>query len=157
MAIRTVAASFPTMRRHAKFLESLPARFQQNSVKKATTFATTPLLKAAENKAPEDSGALKESFIKVTRVYRRTGTVMSFIGIKKGFTRYYKGTAGAPKPQKPGKYLHLILFGTRHSRPNRFFSRAFTSAKPAMKQRFFAKMKKDLPKDVQRAKQKGAL
>lgn len=148
----TVAVSFPDMQRHAKFMLTLPAKIQQNSARKATTFASTPLLKAAREEAPEEYGALKEGLIKVNRTYRRAGTVMSIVGVKKGFTRYYSG-----RKQVPGNYLHLVLFGTRHSRPNRFLERAFRRAKPQIRPRFFSKIKRDLPKDIARAKRKGAL
>lgn len=148
----TIVASFPDMRRHAKFLESLPAKFQQNSARKAATFSTTPLLKATRQEAPEEFGTLKESLTKVSRTYRRAGTVMSVVGVKKNFARYYSG-----KKQVPGNYLHLVMLGTKHSRPNRFMERAFQRAKPQMKTRFFSQMKKNLPKDIARAKRKGAL
>tara|TARA_S200002703_G_scaffold61685_1_gene53589 strand:- start:11054 stop:11533 length:480 start_codon:yes stop_codon:yes gene_type:complete len=156
----SVIASFPRAKLHGKFLLSLPVKIQQNSARKATTFASTPLLKAARDRAPVEFGALKESLIKVNRTYKRAGVVMSLVGKKRGFQRYYRGRKnkeGKPVGDLPSNIIALINFGTSKTKPNRFMHRAFVSAKPKMKTRFFAKMKRDLPKDIERARRKGAL
>ncbi len=140
----------------ARAFKALPAQVQQRSVRKAVSFALTPLLRSVKAEAPENTGALKESMRKKTKVYKGKGVVMGMVGPDKSFIRYYRGQKQVPANYiQPLTYGHIIrntkggpVIGT--VRPNRFMMRAHRKAQPAMKQRFISKLKKEWPKDLQR-------
>lgn len=156
-----------------RFLKTLPAKVQQDSLRKAATYATTPLLAAARKEVPVDKGGLKQRLEKRVKVYRRTGTVLAMIGANRDKKTYYHGRkkkgTDVNTSDHPTNILELIHFGyfTRAREdfvgprkfvpPNRFLSRAFKRAEPLMRQRFKEKLKRDLPKDIARLKKKGVI
>jgi len=78
--------------------------------------------------------------------------VHAMVGIKDNFVRYYSG-----RKQRPSKYLHLVMYGTVHSAPNRFINRAFTRTSTDMQRRFIRKLKRDIPLDAARLRDKGVI
>lgn len=167
-SVNSVEFKLEGLDRLQRFFQKLPAKVQQDSLRKAATFATTPLLRATKQEAPRETGALRESLVKKVKLYRNSGTIMAMIGVEKGFVRFYGSFREQAKGKRsirqiPGKYLHLVEFGSYNQRtggrnaPNRFMERAFKRVEPLMIQRFRQKLKRDLPKDIARLKKKGVV
>ena len=163
---KSVTFTLEGLGRLEKFFKKLPAKVQQDSLKKAATFATTPLLKSTRQEAPEDLGGLKERFTKKIKVYRSSGTVMAMVGLDAKKPTYYHGRkkrgVSGYYPDHPDNILHLLTFGKLNrdgsrTAPNRFQSRAFNRNLGVMKLRFQSKLKRDLPKDIARLKSKGVV
>lgn len=162
----SVTFTLEGLARLERFFKKLPAKVQQDSLKKAATFATTPLLKSTRQEAPEDLGGLRERFVKKVKVYRHSGSVLAMVGLDANKPTYYHGRkkrgGSGYYPDHPDNILHLLTFGKTNrdgsrTPPNRFQSRAFKSTLGQMKLRFKSKLKRDLPKDIARLKTKGVL
>lgn len=85
--------------------------------------AATPVLTAARRGAPEQTGLLKKSLVKISRSYR--GGEMNLVVI--GPESKFKGTGmvdGRPVKRWPAKTAHLVEFGTKpHRQPKHWWFR----------------------------------
>lgn len=86
-------------------LDRLPDKIFKRVVGAAASFAVTPVVKAAQSKAPKRTGRLAESIGKRRRQYNRAGVVIVVVGPRKGFVDPQTG-------EDPAKIGHLVEFGT---------------------------------------------
>lgn len=136
-----------------RMFNRMPVKFQQNTLRKAVTFALTPALNAARQEAPKDYGGLEKSLRKRVRTNRQRGIVRGIIGPNPKF----QFSSDAAQVKKPYRYLPLVTRGTIYIEPNRFVDRAFTRVYREMIHRFVRKAKRDIPKDLARLRQKGVV
>lgn len=89
-----------------KTFKTLGDRVQRKVSRQAVNAATTPIVKAARQKAAKESGLLKKSLGKKVRTYVERKTVMGVVGPRKDFTGEFNG-----KKRWPAKYAHLVEKG----------------------------------------------
>lgn len=88
--------------------KQLGDRVQRRVTRGAVNAATTPIVKAAKQKASasKESGLLKKSLGKKVRTYVEKKTVVGIVGPRKDIVGEYKG-----KKRWPAKYGHLVERG----------------------------------------------
>lgn len=96
-------------------LKELPQKIQKNVVYGAVRAATSVIAKEAKLQVPIKTGKLKESITVVKR--RATKDNEAFYSV-------------VPHRKKGGWYAHFVEFGTSHSSPKRFMTKAFEIAGP---------------------------
>lgn len=122
-----------------KALKELPHAIQKNVVYGAVRASSSVIAKEAKSNVPVKTGALKESI----RVVRRRSNKDNEV--------YY---SVVPHRKKGGWYGHFVEFGTSHSAPNRFMTKAFEVAGPKALDTMKEYMSKRIDKEVEKAKAK---
>ena len=122
-----------------KALKELPNNIQKNVVYGAVRASSSVIAKEAKSNVPVKTGALKESI----RVVRRRSTKDNEV--------YY---SVVPHRKKGGWYGHFVEFGTSHSAPNRFMTKAYEVAGPQALDTMKAYMSKRIDKEVEKVKAK---
>lgn len=122
-----------------KALKELPNNIQKNVVYGAVRVSSSVIAKEAKSNVPVKTGALKESI----RVVRRRSTKDNEV--------YY---SVVPHRKKGGWYGHFVEFGTSHSAPNRFMTKAYEVAGPKALDTMKAYMSKRIDKEVEKVKAK---
>ena len=107
----------------------------------------TPVKKKMIQNAPRDSGSLSRSIIKTKRVSAKKGVSVR-VGPKKGYFEIH-----GQNLHVPAKYAHLAELGKNKG----WRQKVFDSLKRTITNRFSDKMRKELPKDIERARAKGKL
>ena len=105
-------------------LKTLGERVQRKVTRQAVNAACTPIVKAARNNAPEESGLLKESLAKKIKTYPASMTVVGIIGPDTETKGEYKG-----EKRWPAKYAHLVENG--HINPDGKFVPPHPFMRPA--------------------------
>lgn len=131
-------------KRLEKMLAEAPEKVRKKYVRRAVSFAVSPVLKAAKKYAPKDSGDLKKSLKRKIKAYSRNATVIGIVGPEK-----YK----AP-------HAHLVEYGhrlvTKDGReigfvpPHPFMRPAFTQNKETMLRRYRSKLIEGLNKEFKK-------
>lgn len=96
-------------------LDELPDRVFRKVIKKASNRAMSPVLKTAKARAPKETGLLRKSLGKKSKVYKRAGVQVTLVGPRTGFREevMVEGPDGLMKDTRdPVKYAHLVEFGT---------------------------------------------
>ena len=88
-----------------KAIRTLEFKAQKTVLRKATAASAAPIRKAMKKNAPVETGTLKKSIRTKTKTYKN-GTVVAITGARDN-TQTVNG-----KPRNPGKYAHLVEFGT---------------------------------------------
>lgn len=122
-----------------KALQELPNAIQKNVVYGAVRSGSSVIAKEAKSNVPVKTGQLKESI----KVVKRRATKDNEV--------YY---SIVPHRKKGGWYGHFVEFGTSHSAPNRFMTKAFEVAGPKALDAMKVYMSKRVDKEVQKVKTK---
>jgi HK97 gp10 family phage protein len=87
---------------------TLGDRVQRRVTRSAVTAASTPIVKAAQQNATEDTGTLKLALKggRKVKTYTRSGTVVAIIGPRREVKSEHKG-----KVKRPANYAHLVEHG----------------------------------------------
>ena len=118
----------------------LPGKLQRKALRRGVTKAARRTVKQAKQEAPRETGLLRQSLGQRTYTLRDKSGVGAVVGVRKGtnkrsskvgvvrskrggFRKARKGES-ATSYRNPEKYLHLVLLGTEHSKPNNFLLRA---------------------------------
>lgn len=120
----------------AKF-GALPEKLQRKGLRKGVTKAGRGVVKEAKKEAPKETKLLSQSLGQRVFSFRDKTGIGAVIGVRKdfkkavvrakrgGFRKARKKELGTAKTYRnPAKYLHLVILGTKHSRPNNFLLRA---------------------------------
>lgn len=128
-----------------KALSGLNQSVRNKILRKALDKASQPILKAAKERAPRETGLLRKSMGRRVIAYRSTGTVVVVIGprskpsfrkevkIKKVFRQIRGATRMIRNPRSeamtmvrnPVKYAHLVELGTKNRPAKPFLRPAF--------------------------------
>ena len=126
MAKATIDGEARLIKKLAKLGDKRAAR---RALRKAASYAITPLAQAVRRNAPTDTGALRKS---IGRDVRAKGySVDARVGVRAG---YEQGG------RKPAKYQHLVEFGTEHAPAKPFLRPGYDEAEGAMKRRYKEKL-----------------
>lgn len=111
------------LKRLKKELEGVPEKLRRKALRAGQTKASRIIITEARNRVPVRFGLLKKSLGRKSKTYRKTGTVVSVIGPRKGFRTERVGQANIY--DDPVKYAHLVEYGTSHSSPKPFLRPAW--------------------------------
>ena len=120
----------------AKFA-GLPLKLQKKALRRGVTKAGRLVAKEAKAEAPKETKLLSQAIASRPFTFRDKSGVGAVIGVRRGFGKAVvrskrggfrkarKKEAGTAKAyRKPEFYLHLVVLGTKHSKPNNFLLRA---------------------------------
>lgn len=102
-------------------LERIGKKVGSKFLRQALSKAATPVVRAAKEKAPSDTGALKQSIGKTTVKGRGKNVASVFVGPKEKNARALAlANAGRSKPIKGIFYGHLVELGYGRQAPQPF-------------------------------------
>lgn len=113
--LMTIGVKLANFTEFAEMLRGLPAAMESRVMGDALGTAAKPIVAAAKQRVPKDTGALRRSLTSVVRRYPRSGKVIAVIGPDKD----YYGSSGKRLRRgqsrygsnRPSKYAHLVEFG----------------------------------------------
>lgn len=105
-----------------KELLEVPEKLRRKALRSAQTRASRIIITEARSRVPVRFGLLKKSLGRKSKTYRKSGTVVSVIGPRKGFKTQ---RVGGSKYDDPVRYAHLVEYGTRHSAAKPFLRPAW--------------------------------
>lgn len=118
---------------------ALPLKLQKKALRRGVTKAGRRVIKAAKAEAPKETGLLRQSLGSRVYTFKDKSGVGVVVGVRKGFKkpvvqiakgnrrgqfRKARKTETSDQYRDPSKYLHLVVLGTKNSRPNNFLLRA---------------------------------
>lgn len=126
-------------------LAQLPKRVASKGNKAAVTAGAKPIVKAAKNKAPKESGALRKAMGSKVKTYKAdAGTsAVAVIGARRNVTADYKG-----KPRVPSRYIHLVDKGTKYIKGDNFLEQAYEEEKNAALEAMKGKFKEVIEREA---------
>lgn len=127
-------------------LEELPMNAQKRVMRKAVTYALTPMNTAAKRFAPVETGLLKRSIGKKVKQYRTKGVTWGGVGARKGFgvsvekggsaeIKIGKKRVVVTKSKDPVFYAIPVELGHGGKVGSRFLTRAYESTRDVMMRR----------------------
>lgn len=131
-----------------KQLDGLSKRVRSAAMRKGMTAATTPVLQSARAHCPvrEDGivkgGLTRKSLGKKVKTYPG-GVTVGMVGARRGFRRV-TSVDGRQVVQDPTKTIHLVEFGTRHSRPHPFLRPALDENRGKFLQAIASKVQEEI-------------
>ena len=108
-------------------LKRLADKVQKKLLRQAVQAGSKPVVKAARNAAPVESGTLKKSIGVRMKVYKRQATVVAIVGPRTGFG--FTDDEGTRRD--PARYGHLVEGGTVYQGPRAFLRPAIHNNKAA--------------------------
>ena len=111
-------------------IEELERRITRGVMREALTKSGRIMAAKAKANAPVKTGALKRSLKMKVKTSRKKGVVVARIG------------AAGP----PGRYLHLVEFGSSRIGPNPFMRGAFESTKEDVSAKYHAELVTAIPR-----------
>jgi HK97 gp10 family phage protein len=147
-------------------LDGLGRTIRNKILRASLVAATTPMLKAAQQRVRKSSGLLRKSLGRKVKTYRRNGTVAVMIGPRRGhgkpvilkeeeiFRQFGGRTIKIRNPRvramritrNPVRYAHLIEKGTKTRAARPFLAPAFSSTKAQAENIFRARVASELLK-----------
>jgi len=154
-----------------KRLQQLPEKIRMRPVRAAANYAMTPILKDARRRIPVGTGRtpsgatrphLRETLIKKTKTYRRSGTIVSIVGHDYGKTPHahlvHFGTQphtiiGHPRLQIAGIVVGGVI---QHpgARAQPYLTEALRANEKKVQARFKGKLARDIGKQLRRLRSK---
>lgn len=142
-----------------KSLEGLKASVGRRILRKAITDATRPILKDAKSKCPRETGLLRKSLGRKTKVYRKSGVVVGIVGPRTGFKQMVtikdRRTGKTVEVlRNPTKYAHLVEYGTLKAAAKPFLRPAWTGNKSRAAELIATRVREEIAKEAAKAKGK---
>ena len=106
--------------------------------------------KRAKQLAPKETGLLRKSIGRKTKVYRNSGVAVGIIGVRKGF-RTEVEVNGRTEIRNPTNYLHLVEFGTASTPAQPFLRPAWDQTKGEARKAAIEKISTELEKEAKKA------
>lgn len=101
------------------------AKIGQKATKLAVRAGAKPITARIKQNVPVETGLLRDSIGERPRDYRGSGTSIVVIGPR----RETSGIGPDGRKRIPGKYAHLVEYGTQFSAPQSFMRKGFEQAK----------------------------
>jgi len=135
-----------------RMLGKIPEGFDSKFMTGLLRFSAKPLVKAAQNKAPLDTGVLSASLGPVS--LRRARTASLIVGPRaKGKFKVVKNEP----TNRSGWYGSFVEFGTVHQKAQPFMRPAWDQTEDVVTKRFMDNAKRRLELTVKRLEKKGVI
>lgn len=126
-----------------RLFSRMPKRLQDRWLRKAVNAAALPILRTMRQTANKDSGLLKKSLGRKTKLYRKDGTAVAIVGARRSVSGTHNG-----RTRVPANYLHLAENGHidaktgKHIPGSHFMRKSYESQKGAAQQALVGTMSK---------------
>ena len=129
----------------------LPERTQRKVLRPAVRAAAKPVVKAARQKVPKKTGALRKSLGTKVKTYTGSQSVVAIVGPRTGF----RTVDDNGRANDPARYGHLVELGTKNNAPQPFLRNGFESAKGQSLEMFNARAARGIETEAKKAFQSG--
>jgi HK97 gp10 family phage protein len=133
----------------AKVFEQMPGAFQKRVLTTAARGGASVIRKAAQANLQANNsirtGLLLRAIALRVKAYKN-GVIWAGVGVDKGVS----GRTDAGRNIVPGNYLHLVEFGTRHSRATPFLRPAADQSKAAVQDAVMKAAEKGLNREIKK-------
>jgi len=100
-------------------LDGIKLTVRNKAMRKALVAASKPIVDAAKEQAPQDTGGLRFGLGSVVKV-KGTEIAYAKIGVKSKYTRQKKGVT-----RRPVRYFHIVEAGGKYHAPQPFLTNGF--------------------------------